>query len=609
MLRCQVVASHSLVLLISVFLPRIPFTCSFAWTLPHRIRTSLQRPASQILSKAIEDQEDWREFRAKLVQQNQDINNPTSQSSSSWAFEAGTLIERGSIVLSRVESSLGCHDLRQPYFHKCAVLVLEHDEDSTRGIILNRPSNLVCSDADLLLLEEEDDDDTASIPNPDNSWQLNFGGDISGLFSDEPMIVALHSLNNSTLAKGCSDEILPNLWVTSHSGARSLIAANEASCDDFFSFYGFSLWEPGQLQLEVDRGSWYIVSMDSKSILDSLQQLRHDDNQPQGAGVSYWEDWIGRIQKQKEERVEESRDAFSDLMLKEWCQEMVCVADDAGDAEIDVNFNLFEALENAAEDAVGPGSLVQATSNPSTYMLFDQLFHKATMLLLKEEEDFSLGLILNLPTIDSYAHTLPDGKNVRIPIRYGGPLGDEDDGDDNGLTTMNDGVSRIVWLHSNSKLRDMKVGQSISGQSPIWTCSQIQALNAIDIGLAKAGDFLAIDGYVMWEKEMGVGGIAGQIVSGALRQVEMDCIGDIWAVLGTQSALQCLDDIDSTFASMRDAWELGQGKEDAVSSVEDDEEPPRCVHATNVTLPEFADEALRKWIEIFLLDNRKYVRF
>jgi len=310
---------------------------------------------------------------------------------------------------------------------------------------------------------------------------MTFGGDIGGLFSDEPMIMALHSLSTSALAKACSDEILPNLWVTSHSGARSLIAAGEATCDKFFSFYGFSLWEQGMLQREVDRGSWYIVSMDSKSVLESLKNLR-DENHPQGAGLHCWDDWTKRIGKHKEERVEESRGAFSDLMLKEWCQEMLCVADENDDDD-DSNFDMFEAL-NDADFAPTPGSLVQATSDPTTYMLFDQLFHKSTMLLLKEEDDFSLGLILNLPTIEAYSHTLPDGTSIDIPIRYGGPLGhdndDDDDLDDDGSAIDMEGANHIIWLHSNQQLRDIKVGQPISAQSPIWTCSQIQALNAMD---------------------------------------------------------------------------------------------------------------------------------
>jgi len=132
------------------------------------------------------------------------------------------------------------------------------------------------------------------------------------------------------------------------------------------------------------------------------------------------------------------------------------------------------------------------------------------------------------------------------------------------------------------------------------------------MGLVQANNFLAVKGYVLWEKEMGMGGILGQLVAGDMNQVNADCIENIWSVLGSQPTLKCLDDVDSIFDTTNDAWELGQILENGNDAGNDEtmiKEPSRCVHGTNVTLPEFADEALRKWIEIFLLDNRKYVPF
>ena len=615
----------------------------FAWTPAVTRNTAFERPQpvkSTIRRQATEDSKedpgDWRKFRAKLVLQDlennengENIENDAAKTSNkSWAYEAGTLIEKGSIILSRVESSLGCHDLRQPYFHKCAVLVLEHDEDSTRGIILNRPSNLICSDGDILLLEDynededEDDDEQSLAPNPENVWPMSFGGDIAGLFSDEPMIAALHSMNkdnDSAAARTCSDEILPGLWVTSHSGARSLVASGEATCEDFYSFYGFSLWDPGMLQREVDRGSWYIVSMDSGTVLETLRELRQQNN-PQAAGLSCWEDWTRRIHKSKEERVEESRNAFSDLMLKEWCQEMLCVEDEDETDDDDDEFslaslNIFEAMEE--KTTVGPGSLVRASNDPLTYMLFDQLFHKSTVLLLKEEEELSLGLILNLPTIDAYIHDLPDGTRATIPIRYGGPLGHgaDDDITENEALKLEEG-SRTIWLHCNAQLREMSVGKSISNtdpmatQSPIWTCSQIQALNAMDMGLAQPTDFLAVQGYVVWEKEMGVGGIAGELFSGRFQPVSMNEVRDIWSILGSQPQLTNLEDVEATFLTTRKAWDISKLESDAdITSPPTKESLPRVVHGTDVSIPDFSDDALKKWIQIFLLDNRKYVPF
>ena len=77
------------------------------------------RPFTSLLSASFDSdkEEDWRAFRAKLVQDG--IATSYDDTPSSWAYDSGLLVEKGSIVLSRVEDSLGCHDLRQPYFCKC----------------------------------------------------------------------------------------------------------------------------------------------------------------------------------------------------------------------------------------------------------------------------------------------------------------------------------------------------------------------------------------------------------------------------------------------------------------------------------------------------------
>ena len=163
-----------------------------------------------------------------------------------WAYDAGTFIEQGSLVISRVEGALGCHDLRQPYFHKCVVLLTEHSaEVGTRGIVLNRPSNLVLSDLDIIYLDDEDDGGEDSLSLLDlnevgatdtrrkNEWPMWFGGDISGLFDETPMIVCLHNIS-SPLARNVSDQVLSNIMVTSHKVSWKLVQW-PATAFSFFS--------------------------------------------------------------------------------------------------------------------------------------------------------------------------------------------------------------------------------------------------------------------------------------------------------------------------------------------------------------------------------------
>ena len=64
---------------------------------------------------------DWRDFRARLVQQDQQGD---SESDSSFVYET-PLIERGTVILGGTQQDFG-FALRQQYFHKSVMLLLQH---------------------------------------------------------------------------------------------------------------------------------------------------------------------------------------------------------------------------------------------------------------------------------------------------------------------------------------------------------------------------------------------------------------------------------------------------------------------------------------------------
>ena len=101
---------------------------------------------------------------------------------SQWAYESGDVIEQGAVILGGVEQDFG-FGLRQQYFHKTVMLVLGHNENEfTKGIILNRPTDMILVDED-----EFNDDKT-------RKWRVWYGGDVQGWDSLMPDIVCLHSL-------------------------------------------------------------------------------------------------------------------------------------------------------------------------------------------------------------------------------------------------------------------------------------------------------------------------------------------------------------------------------------------------------------------------------
>jgi hypothetical protein len=72
--------------------------------------------------------------------------NFTPLEPSQWAYDSGHVIEQGAVILGGVEQDFG-FGLRQQYFHKAVILVIDHDEKVfTKGIILNRPTDQLLMD-------------------------------------------------------------------------------------------------------------------------------------------------------------------------------------------------------------------------------------------------------------------------------------------------------------------------------------------------------------------------------------------------------------------------------------------------------------------------------
>ena len=120
-------------------LQRLPPTCS--------VVARRSSPLFAAAGEAADDEDDgvpdlgdWRDLRARLVAQEQQLQD-TSESGEAapgFVFES-PLIEQGSVILGGTEQAFG-FALRQQYFHKSVMLLLQHDDGFTKGIILNRPS-------------------------------------------------------------------------------------------------------------------------------------------------------------------------------------------------------------------------------------------------------------------------------------------------------------------------------------------------------------------------------------------------------------------------------------------------------------------------------------
>jgi hypothetical protein len=124
-------------------------------------------------------------------------NELTPLDPTQWAYDSGDVIEQGAVILGGIEQEFG-FGLRQQYFHKTVILVLDHSPTFTKGIILNRPTDLTLED-DI---------------NKGLKWRVCFGGDVEGLNAKHPDILCLHSLNDERATKASIPVMKDIQWTT-----------------------------------------------------------------------------------------------------------------------------------------------------------------------------------------------------------------------------------------------------------------------------------------------------------------------------------------------------------------------------------------------------------
>lgn len=142
--------------------------------------------------------------------------------------------------------------LRDQNFYRSVVLMLEDSEDSSMGLVINRPSSIAVD---------------AAVTNIEH-------GSLSKepIFSGGPVETsALFILHNCPELGQNDEEITAGIFVTGNNESFELLVNQKVSCVHscgFRIYCGYAGWGEGQLSGEIERGDWRILSAESSIVFE-----------------------------------------------------------------------------------------------------------------------------------------------------------------------------------------------------------------------------------------------------------------------------------------------------------------------------------------------------
>ena len=526
--------------------------------------------------------EDVRDFRARLISRSKEgvlDAIPAPSNESSWAYET-PLLEQGSVLLGGTEQDLG-FAVRQQYFHKCIVLLLQHDENFTRGLILNRPS-----------LREVD------------GWSVWFGGDVcEGALFAAPVAASgkkTPSMNRLeieclTAVEHADDDefvkVVKGIWRTSFDHAKELVEEGKATREDFWIFAGYAGWGPDQLQNELERGTWYLAAADGASLVSELLKTREiSSKKGVDDGTTTWKTLMTRIGHEKEALMSEN--TLDDDMLRAWVDARLDNVPDL-DAKAfsrnskertraEENLKLLKKREDETvydededkivlRETVARGSLLAAQAVGPDLLLDRQFLHHSLLLVVASSSDIVVLVCLNRPSERRVALEVDKRTRVERSVAFGGDL------------AARGAPGGVVWIKRSTG--DDDFGEPLPGpvsapeEPACFLCSPKDVANALSTKACKIDDLLPVCGVVAWPKEE----FKRLLGNGALLPLKQFPWNDVFDLHGGgQHKKKATEKHDNGIAAYRHAIDLN----DLSSSQEKD--------------TALADRALRAFSDFFL---------
>ena len=541
-------------------------------------KTPGSSPASPDASN---DLGDWKEFQQRLIESEQqsnkchenDINGSSSISSSSLQRISNVHdIMPGTILLatlpSRDEQGYG---LGRQYLHKSIIYIVDVDFDhGITGLILNRTPMF---ELGLLSIEGK------KLEESSNGWVVGLGGD-SFSFDEEmedvdtsaSSVNCLFFRDVDPMCEACK-EISSGVYFTSQGTARRYVHESLAKPDDFWLFYGHMHWSFEEMQQEIVESIWQAVDInDGGDPLDVLKEIRSKASLEYGMQI--WETLCDALNEETN-----SENLFDDRMLEEYCLASLPMTRENHE---DTDDDEYVPRRQGGTYSVSVGDLLRASSaSHSPFLLSDQEYHHSVILVLQEEKQFSVGIILNLPSSEKIDLTLGREQVGSLNILYGGPM------------KCAGSPEQVFFFHKSKAMKDLALGEHLDVDSSsynIWKCTKAEATEALLRGVVNSDEIIAVDGLCVWPKdEFGGGGLRAELVKGHFERVPLPNYDKVWRILQQQNVPLSSENLDNAARIAEAAWAAaGDGKGIIAKEMNDKRR-------------KLAKEAHKQWILNYLL--------
>lgn len=174
-----------------------------------------------------------------------DTNNYSPNIAESYSFSqiSATAPGRAQAVkkLAKGKLLVATKELHDFFFSQTVIFLISYDWDGAMGVIINRPTTIKLSEVLPHIRSLQKRDDLVFI-----------GGPVAG----DQMLLLIQSARKYEEAT----HVLEDIYISSSPALLEKLAKNTGKKTRIRAYAGYAGWTAGQLEQEVLRGDWYILS-------------------------------------------------------------------------------------------------------------------------------------------------------------------------------------------------------------------------------------------------------------------------------------------------------------------------------------------------------------